>query len=58
MELRLKLTTVIQEVPEGGYVGFIEELPGINTQGETLEEVKVNLLDALELSNPYLRLDI
>ena len=49
MELRLKLATVIQEVPEGGYIGFIEELPGINTQGETIEEAKENLADAANI---------
>lgn len=55
MELRIKLTTVIQEDPEGGYIGFIEEIPGINTQGETKEEVQENLFDALTLSMEYHR---
>ena len=32
----LKLTAVFQKVPEG-YIGFVEELPGANTQGATLE---------------------
>ncbi len=31
------------------YVGYIEELPGANAQGETLEEVKENLKEAIEL---------
>ncbi len=31
------------------FIAFIDELPGVNTQGETLEESKVNLLEALEL---------
>ncbi|MFM9837404.1 MAG: type II toxin-antitoxin system HicB family antitoxin [Cyclobacteriaceae bacterium] len=30
-------------------MAFIEELPGVNTQGDTLEESKTNLLEALEL---------
>jgi predicted RNase H-like HicB family nuclease len=33
----MQLTAVFQKVPEG-YIGFVEELPGANTQGETLEE--------------------
>ena len=31
------------------YLGFVEEIPGVNTQGKTLKEVKVNLKEALEL---------
>ena len=37
----MKLTAVFMEVPEG-YIAFIEELPGANTQGETLEETRKN----------------
>lgn len=33
------LTAVFEKVPEG-YIGYVEELPGANAQGETLEEVK------------------
>ena len=44
----MKLTTVFYEVPEG-YIGFVEELPGTNTQGETLEEARENLIEAIEL---------
>ena len=35
----MKFTAVYQKVPEG-YIEFVEELPGANTQGETLEEVR------------------
>jgi predicted RNase H-like HicB family nuclease len=35
-------------VPEG-YIGFVEELPGANTQGATLEEARENLKEAVEL---------
>jgi len=38
----LSLTAVFQKVPEG-YIGYVEELPGANTQGETLEETRENL---------------
>ena len=44
----MELTTVFIEVPEG-YVGFAEELPGANTQGETLEEARENLQEAIEM---------
>jgi predicted RNase H-like HicB family nuclease len=44
----MKLTAVFQKVPEG-YIGFVEELPGANTQGETLDEVRQNLNEAVEL---------
>ena len=44
----MKLTTVFIEVPEG-YVGFAEELPGANTQGETREEARENLQEAIEM---------
>jgi predicted RNase H-like HicB family nuclease len=40
---------VFRKAPEGGYVAFVEELPGANTQGETLDEARVNLREAVEL---------
>ena len=40
--MNVELTAVFQEVPEG-YIGFVEELPGANTQGATLEEARANL---------------
>ena len=46
--MELKLTAVFQKVPEG-YVAFVEELPGANTQGATLEEARENLKEAVEL---------
>jgi predicted RNase H-like HicB family nuclease len=47
--MQLEFTAVFKQVPEGGYVGFVEELPGANTQGETLEEVRANLREAATL---------
>ncbi|MCA9837169.1 MAG: type II toxin-antitoxin system HicB family antitoxin [Trueperaceae bacterium] len=44
----MKLTAVFEKVAEG-YIGFIEELPGANTQGETLEEARENLREAVNL---------
>jgi len=42
-------TAVFQEAEEGGYIAFVEELPGANTQGETLDEARENLHEAIEL---------
>lgn len=39
------MTAIYQKVPEG-YIAFVEELPGANTQGETLEETRANLVEA------------
>jgi len=36
---QMKFTAVYMKVPEG-YVAFVEELPGANTQGEALEEAR------------------
>ena len=44
----MSLTAVFMEVPEG-YIAFVEELPGANTQGDTLEEARENLREAVEL---------
>lgn len=46
--MHLQLTAVFRKVPEG-YIGFVEELPGANTQGATLEEARANLREAVEL---------
>ena len=45
----LTLNAVYLKVPEG-YVGFVEELPGANTQGATLEETRENLKEAVVLT--------
>jgi predicted RNase H-like HicB family nuclease len=44
----MSFTAVFQKVPEG-YIGFVEELPGANTQGSTLEEARENLKEAVRL---------
>jgi predicted RNase H-like HicB family nuclease len=44
----MKLTAVFQKVPEG-FIGFVEELPGANTQARTLKEARANLAEAVEL---------
>lgn len=48
----ITLTAVYEQVSEsegGGYVAYAEELPGAITQGETLDEARENLRDAVEL---------
>ena len=42
-------TAVYQKADEGGYIGMIEELPGAITQGETLQETRENLQEAVAL---------
>ncbi len=41
------LTAVFEQSPQG-YIGYVEELPGANTQGKNLEEVKANLIEAIQ----------
>jgi predicted RNase H-like HicB family nuclease len=45
----LTLTAVYEEAEEGGFIGYVAELPGANTQGETLEEARENLSEAIQL---------
>lgn len=44
----MQLTAVFRKVPEG-YIGFVEELPGANTQAATLDEARSALSEAVEL---------
>ncbi len=44
----MQLTAVYRKVPEG-YVAFVEELPGANTQGASLDEARANLVEAVDL---------
>ncbi len=46
--VKIELTAVFRKVPEG-YMGFVEELPGANTQGATLGEARENLEEAITL---------
>ena len=43
------MTAVFELCDEGGYIAYIQEIPGINTQGETMDEAKENLADAVNL---------
>lgn len=44
----IEMTAVFEPCDEGGYI-YVQEIPGINTQGETLDEAKENLADAVNL---------
>lgn len=44
-----KTYTAVYKKVKGWYIGYAEELPGANTQGKTLKEVRENLREAIEL---------
>lgn len=46
--MEMAFTAVFKKVPEG-YIAFVEELAGANSQGATLEEARENLREAVEL---------
>ena len=46
--MTMKLTAVFEKVPEG-YIAFVEELPGANTQDATIDEARSNLHEAVEM---------
>ena len=46
--MSVELTAVFQQVPEG-FIAFVEELSGANSQGATLEEARSNLHEAVTL---------
>ncbi|MBT3303255.1 MAG: type II toxin-antitoxin system HicB family antitoxin [Bacteroidetes bacterium] len=43
------MTAIFEPCEGGGYIAYIDEIPGINSQGETIEEAKENLTDAINL---------
>jgi predicted RNase H-like HicB family nuclease len=44
-----EFTAIIEEAPEGGYWAICPEVPGANGQGETIDETKESLRDAIRL---------
>lgn len=46
--MQIRFNAVFRKVPEG-YIAFVEELPGANTQGATLDEARANLEEAVAL---------
>ena len=47
-KVQREFTSVIEK-SGNWYIGYVEELPGVNTQGRTLKEVRENLKEALYL---------
>ena len=44
-----EFTAVIEAAEESGYCAFCPEVPGANGQGETVDAVKANLAEAIQL---------
>lgn len=47
--MKAEFTAIIEAAPEGGYWAICPEVPGANGQGESIEETKNNLRQAIEL---------
>ena len=47
--MKAEFTAIIEKAPEGGYWAICPEIPGANGQGETVEEAKRSLKEAIEL---------
>ncbi len=47
--MKARFTAIIEKAPEGGYWATCPEIPGANGQGETVEEAKESLRQAIEL---------
>ena len=45
----MELTAIIEKSTDGWYVGQLEEMPAVLSQGKSITELKKNLLDALHL---------
>lgn len=58
MAMKAEFTAIIEPAPEGGYWAICPEVPGANGQGETVEETKANLVEAIELILEDRRADI
>ncbi|MBW2006202.1 MAG: type II toxin-antitoxin system HicB family antitoxin [Deltaproteobacteria bacterium] len=56
--MKAEFTAIIESAPEGGYWAICPEVPGANGQGETIEEAKNNLREAIELILEDRRQDI
>jgi len=47
--MKAEFTAIIEAAPEGGFWAICPEVPGANGQGETIDEVKDSLRQAIEL---------
>ena len=45
----MKYNLIIEAVQEGGFIGYVPEIPGANTQGETEDEVRRDIVEAIHL---------
>jgi predicted RNase H-like HicB family nuclease len=45
----MTLRAIVHKAEEGGFWAEVPALPGCNTQGETEEEIRGNLREAIEL---------
>lgn len=56
--MKSEFTAIIEKAPEGGFWAICPEVPGANGQGETVQETKQNLIEAIELLLEDRRADI
>lgn len=56
--MKAEFTAIIEKAPEGGYWAICPEVPGANGQGETVEDTKQNLIEAIQLILEDRRSDI
>ena len=56
--MKAEFTAIIEPAPEGGYWAICPEVPGANGQGETIEDSKNSLREAIELILEDRRQDI
>lgn len=56
--MKAEFTAIIEPAPEGGFWAICPEIPGANGQGETIEDAKINLREAIELLLEDRRADI
>jgi len=56
--MRVEFTAIIESAPEGGFWAICPKVPGANGQGETIEETKANLRQAIALILDDLKTDI
>ena len=47
--MKSEFTAIIEAAPEGGYGAICPEVPGANGQGDTVEDAKHNLIEAIQL---------
>jgi predicted RNase H-like HicB family nuclease len=47
--MKAEFTAIIEKAPEGGFWAICPEVPGANGQGETIDEAKTSLREAIKL---------